>query len=221
MDYVPLLKICDGGHGITVLWLINNDKGGIIIGTIQSPLRRYLMRTKKSVAFFFGILLLMLTGLPVETIAAVNVNIGIFAPPPAFRIHTPPPVVVIPGTYIYAIPDIAVEILFYQGYWYRPHEGHWYRGKSYNGPWTYLDPPRVPRALFDLPPGYYRIPPGHEKIPYGHFKKNWGRWEREGYWERDERWREGRHGGYDDRHGGPPPGPPGRRDRRDHGPHGR
>ena len=102
--------------------------------------------------------------------------------------------IVIPGTYIYAVPDIDVEILFYQGYWYRPHEGHWYRSKSYNGPWAYLDSHRVPRAIFELPPDYYRIPPGHQKIPYGHFKSNWGRWERERHWDRDDRWREGRRG---------------------------
>ena len=63
--------------------------------------------------------------------------------------------VVIPGTYIYAVPDIDVEIFFHQGYWYRPHEEHWYRSKSYNGPWAYLDSNRVPGVtLFDLPPDY-------------------------------------------------------------------
>ena len=195
------------------------------------------MRMKKSVVFFFGILLLVLMGLPVESIAGVSVNVGINVPLPAFRFHAPPPMFVIPGTYVYAVPDIDVEVLFYQGYWYRPNEGRWYRSKSYNGPWGYLDSRSVPRALFDLPPNYYRIPPGHERIPYGQFHDNWGRWERERYWDRDERWREGRRGGPDRRdnfgpdhgRGGPPPpppGPPGRRDRddhrdRDYGPHGR
>lgn len=164
------------------------------------------MRMKKSVVFCFGILLLVLMALPVESIARVNVNVGIYAPPPAFRIHTPPPMFVIPGTYIYAVPDIDVEILFYQGYWYRPHEGRWYRSKSYNGPWGYLESRRVPRALFDLPPEYRR-PHGHERISYGHFRNNWGRWERERYWDRNERWREGRRRVYDDRHVAPPPPP--------------
>ena len=43
----------------------------------------------------------------------VNVNIGL---PPPFVVSAPPPVVVIPGTYVYAVPDIDVEILFFQGY---------------------------------------------------------------------------------------------------------
>ena len=161
----------------------------------QCFLRRHPMRTKRSAVFCFGIFLLVLIGLSVESTAGVSVNVGIFAPPPVFRIHTPPPMIVIPGTYIYTIPDIDVEILFYQGYWYRPHEGRWYRSRSYNGPWGYIDSPRVPRALYNLPPEYYRVPPGHERIPYDHFRGNWGRWERERYWDRDERWREGRHEG--------------------------
>ena len=111
------------------------------------------MLTKKAVVFFFGVFLLLLTGLPVESSAGVNVNIGINVPlPPPFRFHAPPPMAVIPGTYIYTVPDIDVEILFYQGYWYRPYEGRWYRSKSYNGPWAFLDSGRVPHTLFDLSP---------------------------------------------------------------------
>ena len=184
------------------------------------------MLMKKAAVFFFGIILLVLMGLPVESIAAVNINVGIsIPPPPVFRFHTPPPMVVIPGTYVYAVPDIDVEIFFYQGYWYRPHEEHWFRSKAYNGPWAYLDSHRIPGVIYDLPPDYhYWLPPGHQKIPYGHFKNNWGRWERERYWEYDARWRESRHEvhGRDFGHAGPPPprgshkppGPP------DHGGHG-
>ena len=79
--------------------------------------------------------------------------------------------VVIPGTYIYAVPDIDVEILFYQGYWYRPHEGHWFRSKSYNGPWAYLDSHRVPRALFDLPPDYLQDTTGTSENTLWTFQK--------------------------------------------------
>ncbi len=150
------------------------------------------MRTGRLIVLFFGVVLLLLMGFPCDGISTVNVNVGIFPPPPPFHLSAPPPVFVIPGTYVYAVPDISTEILFYQGYWYRPYEGRWYRSKSYNGPWVFLDSTRVPRVFFDLPPGYYKIPPGHQKIPYGQLKKYWGKWEREKYWEKDERWREGR-----------------------------
>ena len=52
---------------------------------------------------------------------SVIVQIG---PPPAYVLPGPPQVIAIPGTYVYLVPGIAVEILFYQGYWYRPYEGH-------------------------------------------------------------------------------------------------
>lgn len=158
---------------------------------------------KKWFGLMFSVFLfLLIAGWSATGVAEVNVNVGVgvFAPPPPFRVPAPPPVVVIPGTYIYMVPDIDVDIFFSNGHWFRPFEGRWYRSKSYNGPWRYIEPRHVPRGLVDLPPGYRHIPPGHQKIPYGHLKKNWGRWERERYWDRDDRWREGRRNG-------PPPGP--------------
>jgi hypothetical protein len=170
------------------------------------------MRLIKSNFLFFGIILLAFMIFPFTGSAAVNKCRNFFLlrcvsdsiPPPVFLSY--------PEQYVYTIPDIAVEILFHQGYWYRPYEGRWYRAKSYNGPWVYIDPPKVPRALFDLPPDYRWVPPGHRKIPYGQLKKNWGKWERERYWERDERWREGRHRGPGDREGFGPGAPIGKHD---------
>jgi hypothetical protein len=127
-----------------------------------------------------------------EATAGVQVNINI-GPPPAFVIAAPPAVVIIPGTYVYAVPDIDVSIFFYHGFWYRPHEGHWFRAKSYNGPWAYLAVANVPRVLVQLPPSYYRVPPGHRHIPYAQLRDNWGRWERERYWHKDKEWQQGWH----------------------------
>jgi hypothetical protein len=162
----------------------------------------------------FMALTAFVTGSPAMSRADVHVNVGVFAPPPAYVVPAPPPLVVIPGTYVYAIPDIGVDILFYQGYWYRPYEGRWYRARSYNGPWGYLAPAKVPRVMIELPPDYRRLPPGHRRIPYGQFKKSWGRWERERYWDRDKEWQEGRHGGPQGRGGE-------MREERRHGPEGR
>ena len=173
------------------------------------------MRIKIAALVLCAVALCILLG-PSISAAEVNVNIGVFAPPPVYRAPAPPPVIVIPGTYVYRVPDIEVEILFYHGYWYRPYEGRWYRGSSYNGPWAYIAPPRVPRVIVELPPDYRRIPPGHTRIPYGQLKKNWRGWERDRYWENDREWREGRrehgeergNGRWEDKHGGPPPGTP-------------
>jgi hypothetical protein len=137
-----------------------------------------------------GAIFITLTWSVAPSSAGVNVHVGIGIPlPPPLVIPVPPPVVPIPRTSVYFPPTIDVEILFFGGYWYRPYQDHWFRSRSYNGPWVFLEPHRVPRALIGLPPDYRHIPPGYRHIPYGQFKKNWGRWDRERYWDRDHDWR--------------------------------
>ena len=108
--------------------------------------------------------------------------------PPEYAFASPPSVAVIPGTYVYVVPDVGVDILFYDGLWYRPYLRRWYWAQSYNGPWAYLAPARVPPVLLRLPPGYKRLPRGYHHIPYGHFARNWKRWERERHWHNDRDW---------------------------------
>src|SRR3990170_2485969 len=111
-----------------------------------------------------GAVLLVLTGLSGRSDARVEVGVGINIP--VYTFPAPPPLVVIPGTYAYFVPDIDVDILFYRGYWYRPYEGRWYRARLYNGPWVFVAPRRIPRVLTELPPHYRSVPPGHRLIPY-------------------------------------------------------
>jgi hypothetical protein len=140
------------------------------------------MRSSKSLLLFFGALLALTAGFAATSAARVDVNVGINVPLPPFVIPAPPPVVVIPNSYVYYVPDVDVDILFYHGYWYRPYQGQWFRARSYNGPWAHLPPHRVPPALVSLPPNWH-MPPGHQRIPHGQLKKNWNRWERERYWQ--------------------------------------
>ncbi len=126
-------------------------------------------------------------------IAEVNVNIGVFAPPPPLVIERPPAMAVVVGTpYVYFAPDLPAGLFFYAGNWYRPHEGHWFRARSYRGPWTHVQHGSIPPALMKLPPDYRKMPKAHQRIPYGQMKKNWKTWER------DRRWGSGatRHKGF-------------------------
>jgi hypothetical protein len=105
-------------------------------------------------------------------------------PPPAYAIPAPPQVAPIPGTYVYFVPGIGADILFYRGYWYRPHAGHWYRAASYNGPWVYTVPRMVPGPVIGLPPDFRRrVPPGFRPVRHAEMVRNWERWERERYWD--------------------------------------
>lgn len=150
--------------------------------------------------------------------AGLNINLGIGLgaplvypappPPPPMMFSGPPDVVVIPGTYIYYVPGMRMDMFFYDGWWWRPWRGHWYRSYRYGGPWRYAAPSLVPRPLIMLPPGWrsswrYGPPP----IPYRTLHSRWRRWQRERYWQRREEWRRGRHrGGDGDDDGGHGPG---------------
>lgn len=137
-----------------------------------------------------GVALVALVGLPSRGEAGVNVAISVNGPPlPAYVVPAPPSVIPIPGTYVYCAPDVGVDMLFYGGFWYRPHGGHWYRARSYNGPWAWISPARVPHAVVALPPDYRGMVHGHDRVPYGQLKKNWARWERERYWDSRPEWR--------------------------------
>jgi hypothetical protein len=125
-----------------------------------------------------------------DAVAGVHVDIDIGLPSP-FVFPAPPPVVVIPGTYVYLIPDIDVSVLFYHGHWYRPHRGRWFRAHSYDGPWVHLAPRHVPRALVKLPPHHRRVPPGYHRVSHGQLEANWGEWERKKHWNKDKKWRAG------------------------------
>ena len=121
--------------------------------------------------------------------AQVHVDIGInvpvppLPPLPRFVFPAPPVVVVVPETYMYVVPEIEVDIVFYQGYWYRPHSDRWYRASSYNGPWDLLSAGQVPGSFKTLPPGFRSVKPEHPRIPYQNVEVNWKKWEQERHWD--------------------------------------
>jgi len=139
--------------------------------------REMIRKMRKSCLLVIGALLLVLTVSVTQSEAGVNL--------PAIRFPAPPAMVVIPGTYVYMVPDIDVDVLFFQGYWWRSYEGRWYSSRDYKGGWRYIEPRSIPRGLRVLPQDYrHRITSGHERIPHGDVQKNWKKWEKEKHWER-------------------------------------
>jgi hypothetical protein len=85
----------------------------------------------------FGTMLMALVFVaPIPTMAEVSVHVGISLPPPIV-FASPPELVVLPETYVYVVPDAEVDIFFYNGWWWRPWEGHWYRSRHYGSGWVY------------------------------------------------------------------------------------
>lgn len=146
------------------------------------------------VKYLLGTMLLALICVfPVPSTAGVNVSIGIGLPPLVFS--APPEVVVIPNTYVYAVPDAGVDIFFYNGYWWRPWEGRWYRSRHYNSGWSHYN--RTPGFYSHVPSGWrnnYRDRRwngqqwNHQRIPQRQLQRNWRTWEKNKHWERNNSW---------------------------------
>ena len=167
-------------------------------------------KTRKNSLLVFAALLLVVTGSASQSDAGVNVNVGdegvhvtvgdegvhvtVRNSLPAIRFASPPDLVVIPGTYVYMVPDIDVDVLFFQDYWWRPFEGQWYRSMEYNGQWSYVEPGKIPGGLRALPQNYrHRLSAGYERIPHEDVKRNWKQWEKEKHWDRRDRGEQSEH----------------------------
>jgi hypothetical protein len=102
--------------------------------------------------YFLGTVLLSLVfASPIPAMARVNVNIGIALPPPIV-VQTPPAMVLLPSAPgVYVAPDVSVDLFFWNGWWWRPWGGHWYRSRYYDRGWVYY--------RSGVPTFYHRVNP--------------------------------------------------------------
>jgi hypothetical protein len=143
----------------------------------------------------FGTMLLALViAVPIPTMAAVDIHVSIPLPPPIV-FAAPPEVVVIPETYVYVVPDLDVDIFFYNGWWWRPWGGRWYRSRQYSSGWVYYQ--SVPSFYTRIPSGWrndYRDhrwgghPWNYQRIPHQQLQRNWSSWEKSRHWEKQQTW---------------------------------
>jgi hypothetical protein len=152
---------------------------------------------RKMKKILFGTVLLALVSIvsfPARARAYVDVNVSIGLPP-LIVFASPPELIVLPDTYVYVVPDVDDEIFFYDGWWWRPWEGRWYRSHYYDRGWGYYN--SVPSFYFDVDPGwrgYYRDRnwSGHqwnyERIPRNRLQQNWKSWQTKRHWERQGTW---------------------------------
>jgi len=145
---------------------------------------------------FLGTLLLALViVVPIPTMAAVEINVNISLPP-SIVFAAPPDVIVIPDANdVYVDPDIAADLFFWNGWWWRLWEGRWYRSHYYDRSWRYYND--VPSFYFDVDPGwrgYYRDHNwyGHrwnyERIPNQQLQQNWKSWHNDQHWKKQGTW---------------------------------
>jgi hypothetical protein len=143
----------------------------------------------------FGTILLALVSIvPIPIMAQVGISVNIGLPPP-IAFHAPPELIVIPETYVYVAPDIDVDLFFWNGWWWRPWGGHWYRSRYYNRGWGYYR--NVPSFYFDVDPGWRGYYSDHnwygqrwdyERIPTQQVQRSWKGWQNDRRWERQGTW---------------------------------
>jgi hypothetical protein len=143
----------------------------------------------------FGATLLAWVALfPGLSTAAVNIRVNIPLPP-LIVFPAPPEVIVIPETYVYFVPSVEEEIFFYDGWWWRPWQGRWYRSRHYDTGWVYYK--RVPSFYSKIHSGWrndYRDrrwkghPWNFQPIPQHQLQQNWGSWRKDRHWEKQQTW---------------------------------
>jgi hypothetical protein len=152
---------------------------------VRDKMKKLLIRT---------MLLAFVLIFPVPTVAEMNVGVSISLPP-LIVFASPPEMVVIPETYVYVVPDSRDDIYFYNGWWWRPWEGRWYRSRNYNSGWVYYQ--SVPTFYYRVPSGWrndYRDhrwqgqPWNYQRIPHQELKKNWSGWQKNNHWEKQQTW---------------------------------
>lgn len=88
------------------------------------------------------------------------------APDAAVAYEGQPETVVLPGTNVYVVPDLATDLFFASGYWWRPYGGGWYRSPYYNRGWGY----------YAGVPAFYRSVPRNWRYNYAHRRWNGRPW---------------------------------------------
>jgi len=149
----------------------------------------------------YGLLFLVtLTALPLQAAARVDISVNVTLPPPIAFVR-PPQVILLPETdHVYVVPDIDVDLFFWNGWWWYLWNGLWYRSLYYDRGWEYYD--AVPVFFYSVDPGWRRFYKNHnwygrywyyERIPHHRLQRDWSRWRDNRYWERRRtpgEWRE-------------------------------
>jgi hypothetical protein len=141
---------------------------------------------KKTLAVFSILSMLTLSG------CALGVST---AQPPHVGFYGHPSLVVIPGTYVYAMTDIGEDIFFHVGWWWRVWDGRWYKSRYYDRGWNHYS--GVPGFYHEVDPGwrnFYRNRRWHghpwecERITAPRVQQDWNRWQDSRYWEKEKNW---------------------------------
>lgn len=161
-----------------------------VSGTKEGGLKMRKAIFFAAMIFFLGIALSARAAPLLPPPPGVRVTVPL---PPPIAFPAPPEVVILPETEVYAVPSVPEEIFFYNGWWWRPWNGRWYRSLHYDSGWG---------GYGGVPFWYGRIPHdwredyrnhlwgGHpwnyHYIPHSDLQRNWRTWHNTHYWDKPE-----------------------------------
>ncbi len=125
---------------------------------------KHLSRTMLSLASILAAGCYVQPGYVQPRVAPVVQQVGDEPPPVAYEGQ--PETVVLPGTNVYVVPDLATDLFFASGYWWRPYGAGWYRSAYYDRGW-------VP---YGGVPAFYRGVPRNWRYNYAHHTWNGRPW---------------------------------------------
>ena len=138
---------------------------------------------------FFGLMRLAVAfGFIFPTMARSEVSVSVSLPP-VIVFASSPEMAVFPDSDIYFVPGVEADLFFYEGWWWRPWEGRWYRSRDYRSGWAYYQ--SVPTFYRHIPYGWrndYRDhrwqghPWNYQRIPNQQVQTHWSGWEKSGHW---------------------------------------
>ena len=145
--------------------------------------------------FLLMVFMIVVISVPLQSIARVDVRVNIGLPPPIAFVH-PPEVVVLPHTHnVYVVPGLDMDLFFWNGWWWRPWQGNWYRSHNYDHGWVFYN--TVPPFYVHVDPGwrtYYRSHNwrgsywNYRPIPHHELRGNWRKWDKDRFWEKRHNW---------------------------------
>ena len=109
---------------------------------------------------------------PAAEAGDVDINVNLGGPPPVIRFDREPKFVVIPESRVWRLPDYEYDFYRHDDDYYLNRDGHWYRAKSWRGPFEPFPFDRLPRVIVDLPGEYRRHPAHPHGGPPGQLKKH-------------------------------------------------
>ena len=98
------------------------------------------------------------------TSVGVSIQVGDAYRGASLDFRSEPDVVVVPATKVYYVQNYGSDVYRYGKYWYFVESGHWYRARSWRGPFVHVHMNSVPRSVRTVPVNYRRNwngPPPH------------------------------------------------------------